>query len=67
MKRSRRDFIKTNAAAGALLESVIAPRLHAAESQGQIAMPTARAKTLMSLFGLKYPIFEAPPRPRDRG
>jgi len=60
MKGSRRDFIKTNAAAGALLGSVSAPGLNAAQSQRQIAMPTPRAKTLMSLFGLKYPIFEAP-------
>jgi nitronate monooxygenase len=60
MKRSRRDFIKTNAAAGALLGSVSAPGLNAAQAQRPIAMPTPRAKALMSSFGLKYPIFEAP-------
>src|SRR5262249_51351162 len=60
MKGSRRDFIKTNAAAGALLGSISAPVLSAAQPQRQIAMPTSRAKTLMSLFALKYPIFEAP-------
>ena len=60
MKSSRRDFIKTNAAAGTLLGSVSARGLNAAKSQRLIAMPTPRAKTLMALFGLKYPIFEAP-------
>src|SRR5271169_6393901 len=60
MKRSRRDFIETSAAAGALLASVGTPGLNAAQSQRPIAMPTPRAKALMALFGLKYPIFEAP-------
>jgi nitronate monooxygenase len=56
MKHSRRNFIETSAAVGALLGAVKAPRLNAA----QITMPTPRAKALMSLFNLKYPIFEAP-------
>jgi NAD(P)H-dependent flavin oxidoreductase YrpB (nitropropane dioxygenase family) len=30
-----------------------------------IAMPTQRSKELMALFGLKYPIFEAPHGPRN--
>lgn len=60
MKRSRRDFIENNAAVSALLGAVRPPVLNAAQSQRSVAMPTPRAKTLMSLFGLKYPIFEAP-------
>jgi nitronate monooxygenase len=60
MKGSRRDFIKTNVAAGPLLGSVGAARSSAAQSQRQIAMPTPLAKRLMSRFSLKYPIFEAP-------
>ena len=60
MKSSRRDFIKANAAAGALLGAIGATGLNAATPQGLIAVPTPQAKALMSLFGLKYPIFEAP-------
>jgi nitronate monooxygenase len=60
MKGTRRDFIETSAVAGALLGSGGAPALSAAQSQRPIVMPTPRAKALMSLFGLKYPIFEAP-------
>jgi nitronate monooxygenase len=60
MKRSRRDFIEKNAAVSALLGAVRPPLLTAAQNQRSVAIPTPRAKTLMSLFGLKYPIFEAP-------
>ena len=60
MNRSRRDFIEASVAAGALLGSVSASKLNAEQIGRPSAMPTARAKTLMSLFGLKYPIFEAP-------
>jgi nitronate monooxygenase len=58
MKRTRRDFIETSAAAGVLLGSLGAPALHAAQPQSPMATPSAKA--LMALFGLKYPIFEAP-------
>jgi nitronate monooxygenase len=60
MKRTRRDFIETSVAAGALLGVAAASGLGVAQSQNPIAMPTPRAKALMSLFNLKYPIFEAP-------
>ena len=60
MKRSRREFIEKNTAVGALIGAIGPPVLNAAQNQRSIAMPTPRAKTLMSLFGLKYPIFEAP-------
>jgi nitronate monooxygenase len=60
MKSSRRDFISTNAGAGALLGSITAPALNAANARRRIAIPTPRARTLMSLFGLKYPILQAP-------
>ena len=60
MKRSRRDFIEASAAVGAVLGAVSPPELNAGQNQGPSAMPTPRAKTLMSLFNLKYAIFEAP-------
>jgi nitronate monooxygenase len=60
MNRSRRNFIEASAAAGALLGSVCASVLNAEQISRPSAMPTPRAKTLMSLFSLKYPIFEAP-------
>lgn len=60
MNRSRRNFIEASAAAGALLGSVCASVLNAEQIGRPSAMPTPRAKTLMSLFSLKYPIFEAP-------
>lgn len=59
MKRSRRDLIEAGAAAGVLLGAAGASGLNA-QNESRIAMPTPRAKTLMSLFSLKYPIFEAP-------
>jgi nitronate monooxygenase len=58
MKRSRRDFIQTSAATGALLGAAGASGLDAAQSR--MTMPTPRAKAVMALFNLKYPIFEAP-------
>src|SRR5215469_17013020 len=49
--------MEKTAALGAVL-SADAGRLKA-QPQRAVAMPTPRAKTLMSLFNLKYPIFEA--------
>src|ERR1700682_6157869 len=60
MKRTRRDFIKTSAAAGATFGVVGALGLDPSQSGRTIPMPTERAKAMMALFGLKYPIFEAP-------
>jgi nitronate monooxygenase len=57
---TRRQFIETTAAAGALPGFLAVPTLDAAQSQTSIAMPTPSARALMALFGLKYPIFEAP-------
>jgi len=48
----RRKFLQFAAAAATV------PRI--AMAQTSIAMPTPSARALMSLFGLKYPIFEAP-------
>jgi nitronate monooxygenase len=60
MKSTRRDFIETSAAAGVLLASASAQTLNAQQTQIVVAVPTLRAKALMALFNLKYPIFEAP-------
>jgi nitronate monooxygenase len=57
MKQRRREFMEKTAALGAVLAAG-ADRLKA-QSQRGAAMPTPRAKTLMSLFNLEYPIFEA--------
>jgi nitronate monooxygenase len=59
MKRARREFLKTTAA-GALFGIAGGSRLDAGQLKPAIPMPTERAKALMALFGLKYPIFEAP-------
>jgi nitronate monooxygenase len=64
MKRTRRTFIKTTAAAGAMFRAVGAPRSEAAQSGRTISLPTPRAKALMEMFGLKYPILEAPHGPQ---
>jgi nitronate monooxygenase len=60
MEPTRRDFIKTTAAAGAMFGTVGASRSNDSQSGRTIPMPTPRAKALMEMFGLKYPIFEAP-------
>jgi hypothetical protein len=49
--------MEKTAALGAVLATG-ADRLKAQPQRG-VAMPTPRAKMLMSLFNLKYPIFEA--------
>jgi nitronate monooxygenase len=51
MNRTRRKFLSAGAA-GSLAASV-------AQGQRAAAMPTERARALMTLFGLRYPIFEA--------
>lgn len=58
--RTRRDFIKAAAAAGTAFEFLGALRLDARRSGASTPIPTERSKALMMLFGLKYPIFEAP-------
>jgi nitronate monooxygenase len=56
MIRARREFLKTTAA-GALFRIAGGDVFQAGST---IPMPTERARALMALFGLKYPIFEAP-------
>ncbi len=63
MAGTRREFIKTTAAAGAMFGVAGASGLDASQSGRAIPLPTQRAKALMELFGLKYPIFEAPHGP----
>jgi nitronate monooxygenase len=59
MAPSRRDFLKNSAIAGAALTASSATNLASAQDpQGHL--PTPRAMELMALFGLKYPIFQAP-------
>ena len=60
MTTTRRDFIKTTAAAGALCGIAGTSRSDTLQLGPTVLMPTPRAKALMALFGLKYPIFEAP-------
>ena len=60
MKSTRREFIETGTAASVLLVSGGAQNLNAQQTRNAVAMPTLRAKALMALFNLKYPIFEAP-------
>ena len=60
MSRTRREFIKVTTAAGAMFEVVGASGLEASQSGHTIPFPTQRAKAVMEMFGLKYPIFEAP-------
>jgi nitronate monooxygenase len=59
-EQTRREFITTTATAGAALAFSSAPESDASLAPTAISMPSERAKALMTLFGLKYPIFEAP-------
>jgi hypothetical protein len=63
MARTRREFIKTTAAASAMFGTAGASGLEDLHSRLSIPLLTQRAKALMELFGLKYPIFEAPHGP----
>ena len=56
---SRRRFLKDSAAAGAALGLFGIPASAAAQGVAT-RPPTARAEAFMSLFGLKYPIVQAP-------
>src|SRR5215470_4083565 len=60
MAPTRREFIKTTAAAVAMLGPADASSTDAAQSRHDIPLPTPRSKALMEMFGLKYPILEAP-------
>jgi uncharacterized membrane protein YccC len=63
MSRTRREFIKTTISAGATFRAAGASGLDALQSGRSVPVPTQRAKDLIKLFGLKYPIFEAPHGP----
>src|SRR5215831_1214487 len=63
MSRTRREFIKTTISAGAVFGATGALGSDAFQSERPIPLPTQRAKALMELFGLKFPIFEAPHGP----
>src|SRR5262252_7656380 len=56
MTTSRRQFLRDSVMAGAAM-----PLLGVSQSQSVLpAMPTARTNAFMALFGLKYPIVQAP-------
>jgi len=59
MPSSRRDFLKNGALAGAALTMTGATGV-ASTQRSPASIPTTRATEFMRLFGLKYPIFQAP-------
>jgi len=59
-EHTRREFIGTTVAAGAAFALSSVQGSGASPAPTAIPMPTQRSKELMTLFGLKYPIFEAP-------
>ena len=59
MPSSRRDFLKNGALAGAALTMTSATGVASAQ-RSPASIPTTRATEFMRLFGLKYPIFQAP-------
>src|SRR5437870_11534553 len=59
-EHTRREFIETTVAAGAAFAFSSAQGSGASPAPTAVPMPTQRSKALMALFGLKYPIFEAP-------
>lgn len=58
MARSRRRFLMEGAVTGAGMLGL--SNVEIAEGASEDPMPTARAKALMGLFGLRYPIFMGP-------
>jgi nitronate monooxygenase len=54
---ARRQFMQI---AGAAAAASASPQVASAQSRRATPMPTPRSKALMSLFRLKYPIFQAP-------
>jgi nitronate monooxygenase len=64
MAISRRKFLKIGAIAGATLDvSGVSTAARSRHASSGSAMPTSRAKALMALFKLDYPIFQAPHGP----
>jgi len=60
MDKTRRDFIKQGAVAGATVGLFGAPELNTEQKQSSTPIPSQRTKAVMLLFDLKYPIFQAP-------
>ena len=59
MSTTRRNFLMESIVGAAGLGVFGASSAHAGQG-AQNAVPTSRAKALMALFGLQYPIFQAP-------
>lgn len=60
MAHTRREFVKTMVASGTMFGTVRASGLDPSQLGHTTPLPTQRSKVLMEMFGLKYPIFEAP-------
>ena len=60
MKDSKRKFLKEAAVAGAGVAFFGMPAVGSAQAGRDGAMLTAQATAVMKLFGLRYPIFQAP-------
>ncbi len=63
METTRGDFIKQGVAIGATVDVFGASALNAEQRQSLTPIPSQRSKAVMSLFDLKYPIFQAPTGP----
>jgi len=60
MTTSRRDFLKNSAITASALGMLATSIANSATSAPNDVMPTAKARALLELFGLQYPIFQAP-------
>ena len=60
MGRTRREFFKTTAVVGAMFRTAGVSLFGGSAVGRATPFPTQRSKALMEMFGLKYPIFEAP-------
>jgi nitronate monooxygenase len=60
MATSRRTFLKGGGIAGTFLGVVGVPKKGTSQNPPAETMPTPRATRLMALFGLQYPMFQAP-------
>jgi nitronate monooxygenase len=60
MNRTRREFITQSIAVGAALATLESRQARAQDTQRAMPGSNQSTKALLSLFGLKYPIFQAP-------
>ena len=60
MANSRRSFLKGGAFIGSAVSAFAAPTAQSGQETREGVLPTAKARQLMALFDLKYPIFQAP-------